>query len=144
MERALEHLVWRRARDCCEFCQLPQKYSRIPFEIDHIVPRKHRGKTIASNLALSCFYCNTYKGPNLSGIDDLTGRIVRLFHPRRHRWTAHFDWNGPLLMGKTPIGRATIEVLQINHLDAIATREALIAEGVFPPRSATRRSRRKR
>src|SRR5437660_4118168 len=132
MHAALEQLIWRRARERCEYCQLPQELSRIPFEIDHILARKHGGRTIASNLALACYYCNTYKGPNLSGVDPDTGRIIRLFHPRRHKWTAHFRWKGSVLIGRTPIGRATISVLAINHPAAIASRAALIAEGVFP------------
>jgi|SRR6516162_391747 5-methylcytosine-specific restriction endonuclease McrA len=142
MDSVLEQLVWQRARGRCEYCQLSREHSRIPFEIDHIIPRKHRGPTIASNLAGSCFYCNTFKGPNLSGIDDITGKIVRLFHPRRHKWSAHFEWEGPLLVGKTAIGRATINVLEINDLDRVAAREALIIEGVFPPRAPRRRKRR--
>lgn len=40
-------------------------------------------------------------------------------------------WVGPLLIGRTAIGRATIAVLQINDPDAFKDREALIAEGVF-------------
>ncbi len=140
MDEALEQMVWQRAQQRCEYCQLPQECSRVSFEIDHIISRKHRGPTIASNLAGSCFYCNTFKGPNLSGIDDQTGKIVRLFHPRRHKWSAHFRWDGPVLVGKTPIGRATINVLVINHPARLAAREALIMEGVFPPSvGATRR-----
>jgi hypothetical protein len=134
MDDALVELIWRRADDCCEYCQLPRAYSRIPFEIDHIIARKHGGRTTASNLALSCFYCNTYKGPNLAGVDPVLGRIIRLFHPRRHKWSAHFRWEGPTLVGKTPIGRATIAVLQVNHPEAVAARRALIEEGVFPSR----------
>jgi 5-methylcytosine-specific restriction endonuclease McrA len=142
MDRALEQLVWRRARQRCEYCQLPREYSRADFEIDHIIARKHGGPTIASNLAGSCFYCNTCKGPNLSGIDNVTGKIVRLFHPRRHKWSAHFRWSGPVLIGKTPIGRATINVLSINDPDRVAAREALIIEGVFPPPESARRRRK--
>ena len=40
----------------CEYCQLPQASPSIPFEIDHIIARKHGGTTVAENLALSCFY----------------------------------------------------------------------------------------
>lgn len=131
MRPTLERLVWRRAHSRCEYCQLPQQQSTIGFEIEHIVARKHRGKTVASNLALACFYCNTYKGPNIAGIDPRTGRLVRLFHPRRHKWTAHFVWNGPVLVGKTAIGRATIEVLRINHPDAVVARLSLMQEDLF-------------
>ena len=47
----------------------------MPFEFDHIIPRKHRGRTfVAGNLAFSCYYCNVYKGPNLSGLDPASGK----------------------------------------------------------------------
>jgi 5-methylcytosine-specific restriction endonuclease McrA len=94
---------------------LPAGLAETPFQIDHIIPRKHGGRTTADNLALSCFYCNSYKGPNLSGIDPMAEQIVTLFHPKRDRWEDHFQWLGPLLRGLTPVGRATITVLNINH-----------------------------
>jgi hypothetical protein len=52
MQVALIRLVWRRARDCCEYCQMPQAFDRTPFEIDHIISEKHNGRTIANNLCL--------------------------------------------------------------------------------------------
>jgi hypothetical protein len=78
MDEALVRQVWERAGRACEYCCLPQEYSHLPFEIDHIIAKKHGGKTRANNLALSCFYCNSYKGPNIAGIDPLNGRMVRL------------------------------------------------------------------
>ncbi len=30
------------------------------------------------------------------------------------KWTDHFTWQGPVLLGKTPVGTATIDVLKIN------------------------------
>ena len=105
----------------------------MPFEIDHIIPRKHGGKTLLANLAWSCFYCNSFKGSDLSGLDFRTKRITRLFHPRRHKWAQHFRWNGAVLVGRTPIGRATIAVLCINLPKRVDHRASLIAEGVFPP-----------
>jgi hypothetical protein len=36
-------------------------------------------------------------------------------------------------VGRTLVGRVTIEVLKINDPDYLETREALIAEHVFPP-----------
>ena len=53
MEAALERLVRYRAGGRCEYCRLPQAASRVPFEIDHIIARKHRGRTTAGNLGLS-------------------------------------------------------------------------------------------
>jgi hypothetical protein len=55
MERALEELVWRRARHRCEYCQMPQEYERTTFEIDHVIATSHGGPTRASNLCLACF-----------------------------------------------------------------------------------------
>jgi hypothetical protein len=134
MNAALLRLVWRRAHGVCEYCRLAQTYSHLPFQPDHIIAKKHGGKTTASNLALSCYFCNSYKGPNISGIDPLTKALVRLFHPRRHKWHYHFRWDGPMLIGRTPIGRATIAVLVINDPEAVATRQLLLASGLFPPR----------
>jgi hypothetical protein len=54
----------------------------MPFEIDHIIPRKHSGATVEGYLALACFYCNRYKGANIAGIDPPTGQVHPLFHPR--------------------------------------------------------------
>ena len=55
MEASLVRHVWARAKDRCEYCQLSQEWDDRPFEIDHIISRKHRGRTVAGNLALSCF-----------------------------------------------------------------------------------------
>jgi hypothetical protein len=54
MEAALVRQVWQRARRCCEYCRMPQDCDPIPFEIDHIIPRKHGGPTLARNLAVTC------------------------------------------------------------------------------------------
>jgi len=128
MDRSLEALVWRRARRCCEYCRVPQDYEELPAEIDHIVAECHGGTTIASNLALSCFWCNRYKGPNLSGIDPKTRVHTRLFNPRRHSWTYHFRWEGAKLLGRTAIGRTTIRVLRINAPLRVVLREELASD----------------
>jgi hypothetical protein len=73
-----------------------------------------------------------HKGPNLAGIDPKTGKRTWLFSPRRQKWERHFRWVGPVLIGRTPIGRATIALLQINAPHRVAQRAALIAEGEFP------------
>jgi hypothetical protein len=133
MDAALARLVRRRAKGACEYCQLPHGLSVIPFEIDHIIASKHRGLTTAGNLALACFYCNSYKGPNIAGVDPLTGKTVPLFHPRRQQWNRHFRWRGARLVGQTAVGRATVVVLAINEPDAVLARRSLIQEGLFPP-----------
>ncbi len=112
---------------------MPQVYDELPFEIDHVVAEQHGGKTIATNLALACFADNHHKGPNLSGIDPKTRKRVWLFNPRRHRWARHFRWDGPILVGRTAVGRATITVLGMNLAHRVRHRAELIEEGVFPP-----------
>lgn len=112
---------------------MPQEFDAIAFQIDHVIAVSHGGPTRAANLALACFNCNSYKGPNLSGVDGKTKRIVALFNPRRHKWARHFRWVGPILVGRTPVGRATVATLRINLDHRVAHRQALIDEGVFPP-----------
>lgn len=133
MDAALIRLVWQRADDRCEYCQMAQQFERLPFEIDHIIARKHRGSTVAGNLCLSCFYCNSFKGSDISSLDPRTRKLTPLFNPRRHKWATHFRWEGPILIGRTPIGRVTVALLHINDDYRIELREGLIVERVFPP-----------
>lgn len=133
MDPELIELVWRRAGGRCEYCQVHHEQDELHFEIDHIIARKHRGPTRAGNLCLACFACNNHKGPNISGIDPKTRKIVKLFNSRRHSWHRHFRWDGPVLVGRTAIGRATIIVLEINLDYRVDLRQGLIDEGVFPP-----------
>ena len=132
MDTALERLVRRRAGNACEYCRLPQPFSLLRFSIDHVIALQHGGQTIASNLALTCPFCNRHKGLNIAGIDPRTMQMTRLFHPRRDLWTEHFRWNGPVLVGFTDVARATIAVLAINHPAQRAIRNTLIEEGEFP------------
>jgi len=133
MERALRELVRQRASGRCEYCQISEENLALPFEIDHIIAEKHHGQTRAGNLCFACFACNNHKGPNISGIDNQTKKIVSLFNPRRHKWTKHFRWAGPILVGLTPAGRATVAVLEINLEYRVDLRQGLIDAGLFPP-----------
>src|SRR5687767_13455896 len=133
MEKALEQEVRRRAHDLCEYCRTPQIAYRTRHQIDHIIAEKHHGPTQSSNLSLCCLDCNLHKGANIAGIDPLTSQLSRLFHPRQDIWYEHFEWNGPVLVGITPIGRTTIDVLDINNAYRRITRQTLIDEGIFPP-----------
>jgi len=128
MNTALEQLVWQRADSRCEYCRLPQAASPLPHAIDHIIARQHHGPTEAGNLALACFFCNSYKGPNIAARNPRTGRMVRLFHPRKDRWSRHFAREGAVLLGTTLTGRVTIALLEINRPEAVALREYLIRE----------------
>jgi hypothetical protein len=133
MDKSLEELVRNRARGCCEYCQMPQNCDSLSFQIDHIIALQHLGATASDNLALACYACNHRKGPNIAGFDHSSQQTVALYHPRRDRWAEHFRWQGPELIGLTPVGQVTIQVLAINHDYRIALRRTLIQEGVFPP-----------
>ena len=114
--------VRRRAGHRCEYCLIPQALFGRRFHIEHIVAKQHGGLTSLDNLALACWQCNLKKGPNLSGIDPETGQLSRLFHPRTHIWAEHFVFRelkskaGKVEMaGLTPVGRATVRVLELNE-----------------------------
>jgi len=79
-----------------------------------VIAKKHQGDDALSNLAWACHECNLAKSSNLSGRDFVTARVVRLFNPRRQRWSRHFAWEGAMLLGLTPCGRATIDVLNFR------------------------------
>jgi len=130
MDARLKAQVRRRARFRCEYCQFPERFAELSFQIDHIIARQHSGKNDTANLAFACFRCNSHKGTNLAGIDPRSGRVIRLFHPRQDAWEENFAWNGSRLNGLTPVGRATISVLRINRPDAVLARAALIEEGI--------------
>jgi hypothetical protein len=89
--------------------------------------------TNSSTYAGPVFYCNSFKGPNIAGIDPTTNKISVLFNPRTDSWTRHFVWNGAELIGKTPRGHTTIQVLAINNPQALALRTYLMHAGAFDP-----------
>ncbi|MFO0844956.1 MAG: HNH endonuclease signature motif containing protein [Gemmataceae bacterium] len=132
MDEATASAVRERARHVCEYYHLPASAHPAPFEIEHVVPKQHGGASALGNLAYSCLHCNKHKGPNLAGIDRVSSRtkLVRLFNPRRHTWRRHFRWEGPYLVGRTAIGRVTVQVLAMNDPVRVTLRQALLDEGV--------------
>jgi hypothetical protein len=93
------------------------------------VAQQHGGPSTAENLALACGYCNLHKGPNIASLDPHTGALVPLYDPRRDQWSDHFAWDNTLVVGKTPIARATLELLGVNHWQRIELRENLQSLG---------------
>jgi len=132
----LRRLVADRARHCCEYCRTQTQYSSDSFTVDHIMPRSLGGLTTAENLALCCHGCNQHKSNRTSAPDPVTDSPVLLFHPREQRWDEHFAWNEDftLMLGLTPIGRATIGALQLNRPGLINLRRVLYAVGEHPPK----------
>jgi hypothetical protein len=114
MDEEARELVRRRAGGQCEYCRLPQEHSELRHHIEHIVAKQHGGSDDPENLALACHRCNLHKGPNLTGVDPQTGQVTRLFHPRRDRWADHFAVEGVRIAGLSAVGRATVQVLDVN------------------------------
>jgi len=133
MQIELDRLVRERARHLCEYCLMPQVIRPLKFPIDHIRSIQHGGETVVNNLALCCGRCNLHKGPNIAGIDPQTGKVTRLFHPRKDRWSRHFRWANVEIAGLAAVGRTTVYVLALDHPDDLAVREELIFQGRFPP-----------
>jgi hypothetical protein len=134
MKPRLRAHVRARARRRCEYCRLHEDdWPLFPFHIEHIIAVKHFGGDELANLAWSCHGCNLAKSSNLSGIDLTTGKVVRLFNPRRQRWERHFASLGPLIFGRTACGRATVAVLNMNEDRRVELRRLLIAANLYPP-----------
>ena len=131
---SLRRFVTERAQRRCEYCGLAQEGQEATFHIDHIVPLKTGGQTIEENLALACVSCSLRKEARRSGLDPLTKHNVALFHPRLQSWSDHFEWNGVMVEGRTPTGRATVATLNLNRAIILAIREEEIERGRHPPR----------
>ncbi|MSU76672.1 MAG: HNH endonuclease [Gemmataceae bacterium] len=131
MEKASVGRVWSRALSRCEYCLMPQEGDDAPFEIDHVIAKKHGGKTTSNNLALSCFYCNSFKGPNIAGFDRKRMCVVPLFDPRQQKWVRHFRWRNGVLIGRTSVRRVTVDVLNINDALRVELRRQLAREGLL-------------
>ena len=126
MNAVLRRLVWSRARNRCEYCLIPAASSVVSFCIDHIVARKHDGRTLAENLALSCFHCNSFKLDDIASLDSETQQLAKLFDDV---WPSHFAWRRAELIGLTPTGRVTVRILNMNSQYRLRLRDALLAEG---------------
>jgi len=127
--------VTRRAGERCEYCRLPTIGQAATFPLDHVIPRNRGGLTILENLALACPVCNGHKWKHVEGTDNESGVSVTLFNPRTQNWSDHFVWSNSelgVLEGRTAIGRATIDRLQINAAETVATRLVLARLGLFP------------
>jgi hypothetical protein len=131
MDAVTRGLVQQRAADRCEYCHFPDDALDLPFHVEHIVARQHRGADDPANLCWACSRCNLKKGPNLSTVDFETGKQVALFNPRTMIWNDHFMIQGARIIGITACGRGTVELLDMNNETRLAHRQKLISQGEF-------------
>ena len=68
-------------------------------------------------------------------IDPQTNSQVSLFNPRQQVWADHFCWSADfrLMIGKTDVGRATIEALFLNRSGVANLRRVLSLANLHPP-----------
>ena len=130
---ALRREVIDRSGGCCEYCLADTTDRVVDFAIDHVIAEKHGGPTQSDNLCLACYWCNSFKGSDLSSVDwDEDGAIVPLFNPRRQQWRDHFGLDGLRIVPQTATGRVTVYLLQMNAPERIKERRLLLELGVYP------------
>ncbi|MGL6344489.1 MAG: HNH endonuclease [Waterburya sp.] len=135
ISEALKKQIRTEAANRCGYCLSLQKYVLGVLEIEHIIPQAKGGTDEPSNLWLACRLCNSYKGVQTTALDPKTGKNTQLFNPRQQKWSQHFQWSndGTQVEGKTAIGRATVNALQLNNFIAVTVREQWVQAGWHPP-----------
>ncbi|MGD1864495.1 MAG: HNH endonuclease [Phormidesmis sp.] len=131
----LRDRIRQQAGNRCGYCLSLQKYVWGTLEIEHIIPKAAGGSSDEKNLWMACRPCNSHKADRTHGTDPLTDKIIALYHPRQQKWSEHFSWSneGTHIIGTTPCGRVTVEVLQLNNPFAITVRRSWVSVGWHPP-----------
>lgn len=129
----LRQQIIERAKNCCEYCLLHERDSIYSHEVDHIIPEKHRGETIADNLCYACLDCNRNKGSDFASFDTSTGEVALLYHPRKDTWADHFELDDAKIIPLTAKGRVTEFVLKLNASKRLRNRKLLVEAGHYPP-----------
>lgn len=124
---ALRREVIERAGNRCEYCLLSSEVAFFSHEVDHVIAEKHGGATEIDNLALACWRCNRHKGSDLTSFDPQTQHLSPLFNPRVQIWTEHFAYDEEKIVGLTPEGRTTVNLLHLNSEDRLAERRSVRA-----------------
>lgn len=125
-------IVSVRAHHVCEYCLIAEADAFFRFQIEHIISRKHGGSSELENLALSCVFCNRYKGSDIATLNPETNELIQFYNPRTMRWREHFRLNEVFIEPLTEIGEATVRILQMNHEDQILERRVLYNRGRYP------------
>ena len=128
----LRRQIAERAYHVCEYCLVHEDDTFWGCQVDHIISRKHGGRTEPGNLAWACACCNNAKGSDLGTLVGQPPQLRRMFNPRADRWGACFQLNGIRIHPANAIGEATVKLLQLNHDSRLCEREALAATGRYP------------
>jgi hypothetical protein len=120
----------------CGYCLILQRFSPMIFEIEHYIPISLGGTNDEENLWLTCGNCNNAKSDKTEAFDSVTNSTVSIFNPRTQIWNEHFEWgeDGAIIIGKTPVGRGTVEALKLNDERVVAVRREWVFAGWHPPK----------
>ena len=128
----LGRAVRLRAQGRCQYCLVHESLQGATFHVEHVIPQSRGGESTLENLALAFPGCNLHKADKTTAADPLTGEQVALFHPLRQRWSVHFRFKGHEMKGLTANGRATVALLDLNHLRRQRIRQVEEAFGLYP------------
>jgi hypothetical protein len=135
LSASVREQVRQRANHLCEYCHTDETWQYVRFTIDHIIPVSEGGEDDLENLALACLHSNLHKSNKQTAFDRKAEQMAPLFNPRKDRWSDHFIWsrNGLLIIPLTPIGRATVDLLELNRDRIQQIRSADVSVGRHPP-----------
>lgn len=135
ISNALKEKIRQQAKFRCGYCLRSELLIGMPMEFEHLIPLALGGQTVEENLWLSCRRCNEFKGIQIQGFDLETSENAPLFNPRTQVWSEHFSWSmdGTEVIGITPIGRVTVNTLNLNEEIIVVTRRLWVSVGWFPP-----------
>ena len=131
-----QRAVIERADGRCEYCQSLMDYTTETFAVEHVIPLSRGGTNELDNLALSRSGCNGHKDNKTEALDPADGKVVPLFNPRQQKWQTHFGWVDDYthIIGLTPTGRATVEILRMNRIGLVNVRRLLYLIRQHPPK----------
>ena len=131
----VRRFVENRAKGYCEYCLSHKDFATDSFCMEHISPLADNGSNDPDNLAYACGSCNGHKHAKTQGVDPLLGQVTIFFNPRLDIWNDHFEWDSTatIIVGKTSIGRTTVDILKMNRPPVINLRKGMIAIGIHPP-----------
>ena len=131
--RARRRFVAARGAGHCEYCRMVERFQGAPYHVEHVIPSSRLGSDGLDNLAWACPSCNLTKSARLTLTDPVTATPTEVFNPRTMRWDSHFEWSGYRIVGRTSVGRAIINALDLNSALRVGIRQMEQREGCFPP-----------
>ena len=111
-----------RAGNRCEYCLIMADVAFFPHEVDHVVAEKHGGATDIDNLAFACWRCNRHKGSDLTSFDPQTRQLSPCSTYARKSGQSTSLTKEKGIIGLTPEGRTTVNLLRLNNEDRLSER----------------------